>query len=78
MGGPRLRICPTSPFLIRNSGMNFLASKVVQRDVTGIEIGLKKSILKSYITGKIILLNLKECHHERSIKPVSASLITND
>jgi hypothetical protein len=46
---------------------------IVQRDVTGVEIGLKKSMLISYITGKNSFLNLKGPHHERSKKPVSAS-----
>jgi hypothetical protein len=31
----------------------------VQRDVTGVEIGLKKCILKSYLTGKISFSNIK-------------------
>ncbi len=42
----------------------------VHRDVTWGEIGLKKLVLKSYITGKIYFWNLKECHQKRSIELV--------
>jgi hypothetical protein len=45
----------------------------VQQDLSWLETGLNKSVQKSYITRKISFGNLKECHHERSIKPVSAS-----
>jgi hypothetical protein len=45
----------------------------VQRDLKGVKIGLKKSIIKSYITKKISFFNLKKRHHERSIKLVSES-----
>jgi hypothetical protein len=45
----------------------------VQQDVKRNESKLKQSVLKSYITRKIYFQNLKDCHHERSIKPVSAS-----
>jgi hypothetical protein len=41
--------------------------------VTGSRVWAQKSVLKSYINGKIYFLILKDRHHERSIKPVSAS-----
>jgi hypothetical protein len=47
-----------------------LLKGVSKRDVTGVEIRLKN--LTSYNTGNISFWHLKERHHERSIKPVSA------
>jgi hypothetical protein len=44
----------------------------VQRNVTGVMSRLKKPCRKA-ITGKISFRNFKDCHHERRIKPVSAS-----
>jgi hypothetical protein len=46
---------------------------IVQRDLTGVETRLKRSVLMNYIVAKFAFLILKEHHHERSIKLVSAS-----
>jgi hypothetical protein len=46
---------------------------IVQRDLTGVETRLKKSLLMNYIVAKFAFWILKEHHHERSIKLVSAS-----
>jgi hypothetical protein len=46
---------------------------IVQRDLTRVETRLKKSVLLSYSVGKFLFLILKGHHHEKSIKPVSAS-----
>jgi hypothetical protein len=45
---------------------------IVQRDLTGVETRLKQSILLSYSVDNIFV-TLKGNHHEKSIKPVSAS-----
>ncbi len=45
----------------------------VQRDLTGVKTRLKRSVLMNYIVAKLALSILKEHHHERSIKMVSAS-----
>jgi hypothetical protein len=47
---------------------------IVQRDLTGVETKLKKSVLLSYSVGKFFFLILKGHYHEKSIKPISASL----
>jgi hypothetical protein len=46
---------------------------IVQRDLTGVETRLKRSVLMNYIDTKFAFLILKEHHHERSITLVSAS-----
>jgi hypothetical protein len=46
---------------------------IVQRDLTAVETRLKRSVLMNYIVAKFAFLILKEPHHERSIKLVSAS-----
>jgi hypothetical protein len=46
---------------------------IVQRDLTGVETRLKKSVLLSYGVRKFLFFILKGHHHEKSIKPVSAS-----
>jgi hypothetical protein len=52
----------------------FISSKgIVQRDLTWVKTRLKRSILMNYIVAKFAFLILKEHHHERSTKPVSAS-----
>jgi hypothetical protein len=48
----------------------FMVKGSVQRDVTGVKSSLKKSMLKSYISGKIFIQNLKDRHHKKSIKSV--------
>ncbi len=46
---------------------------IVQRDLTWVETRLKRSVLMNYIVAKLAFWILKEHHHERSPKPVSAS-----
>ncbi len=46
---------------------------IVQRDLTGVETRLKKSVLLSLRVGMFFFGILKGHHHEKSIKPVSAS-----
>jgi hypothetical protein len=46
---------------------------IVQRDLTGVETRLRQSVLMNYIVANLAFLILKEHHHERSIKLVSAS-----
>jgi hypothetical protein len=46
---------------------------IVQRDLTGVETRLKKSVLLSYTVGKFLFYILKGHRHEKSIKPVSVS-----
>jgi hypothetical protein len=46
---------------------------IVQRELTGIETRLKRSVLMNYIVAKFAIWILKEHRHERSIKLVSAS-----
>jgi hypothetical protein len=46
---------------------------IVQRDLTGVETRLKRSALINDSVAKFAFSILKEHHHERSTKPVSAS-----
>ncbi len=46
---------------------------IVQRDLTWVKTRLKRSVLMNYIVAKFAFLILKEHHHERSTKLVSAS-----
>ncbi len=46
---------------------------IVQRDLTGVETRLKRSVLMNYIIAKFAFWILKEHYLERSIKQVSAS-----
>ncbi len=55
------------------SAHDFRFKGIVQRDLTGVETRLKRSILMDYIVAKFSFRILKEHHHERSIKSVSAS-----
>jgi hypothetical protein len=52
---------------------DFRFKSIVQQDLTGVETRLKRSILMDYIVAKFSFRILKEHHHERSIKSVSAS-----
>jgi hypothetical protein len=46
---------------------------IVQRDLTGVKTRLKRSVMMNYIVANFAFKILKEHHHERSPKPVTAS-----
>ncbi len=45
----------------------------VRRDARWVKNGLKRCVLTNYMTASLLFLFLKRHHHEKSIKPVSAS-----
>ncbi len=51
----------------------YLLKGIVQRDLTGVETRLKQSVLLSLSVNKFSFWILKVHHHEKSIKPASAS-----
>jgi hypothetical protein len=85
--GPQLNTCDMLKFKLGSIYyvLNLLACKyckdlqnywfkgIVQRDLTGVETRLKRSVLMNYTVAKFAFLILKEHHHKRSIKLVSAS-----
>ncbi len=58
---------------VRRSVILQAFKSIVQRDLAGVETRLKQSSLMNYVVAKFAFLILKEHHHERSTKLVSAS-----
>jgi hypothetical protein len=65
--------CATRGFRGQNQKKLVLLKVTVQRDLTGVDTRLKRSSLMNYVVAKFAFLILKEHHHKRSTKPVSAS-----
>ncbi len=63
------------PFLnsFFHAGTQVIFKRTVRRDARWVKNGLTRCVLTNYMTASLLFLFLKRHHHEKSIKPVSAS-----